>query len=235
MTITAQSIIQRAVGVLQDTTSVRWPMNELVRWLNDAQREVVTYRPDAMNTTATMTLAAGSRQDLDNGTLTPAPSKLIEITRNMAATSTKGAVTQVPRKIMDDQTPGWHNLAGSVNVLHYMFDARDPKTFYVYPPATILAQLEVMYSAYPTDIVEPIDGALYTAVVGNISLPDIYGNALLDYILYRAYTKDSEYAGNLQRAQAHYAAFANTMGVEVKSTVAVAPQLRPGLTATAAA
>jgi hypothetical protein len=116
-----------------------------------------------------------------------------------------------------------------------MFDARDPKTFYVYPPATILAQLEVMYSAYPTDIVEPIDGALYTAVVGNISLPDIYGNALLDYILYRAYTKDSEYAGNLQRAQAHYAAFANTMGVEVKSTVAVAPQLRPGLTATAAA
>lgn len=235
MTITAQSIIQRAVGVLQDTTSVRWPMNELVRWLNDAQREVVTYRPDAMNTTATMTLVAGSRQDLDNGTLTPAPSKLIEITRNMAATSTKGAVTQVPRKIMDDQTPGWHNLAGSVNVLHYMFDARDPKTFYVYPPATILAQLEVMYSAYPTDIVEPIDGALYTAVVGNISLPDIYGNALLDYILYRAYTKDSEYAGNLQRAQAHYAAFANTMGVEVKSTVAVAPQLRPGLTATAAA
>ena len=70
---------------------------------------------------------------------------------------------------------------------------------------------------------EPADGATYTAVTGNISLPDIYGNVLQDYILYRAYTKDSEYAGNAQRAQAHYAAFANALGIEIKATVAVAP------------
>ena len=44
-----------------------------------------------------------------------------------------------------------------------------------------------------------------------------------DYVLYRAYTKDSEYAGNAARAQAHYAAFANALGVEIKATVAVAP------------
>lgn len=80
-----------------------------------------------------------------------------------------------------------------------------------------------MYAAYPTDIAEPADGALYTAVTGDISLPDIYGNVLQDYVLYRAYTKDSEYAGNGQRAQAHYAAFANALGIEIKATVAVAP------------
>jgi len=234
MTIAAKSIIQRAVGILQDTTSIRWPVNELVRWLNDGQREVVAYRPDALNTTATMTLAAGTRQDLDNASLAPAPSKLIEITRNMAATSGKGAVTLVPRLILDAQTPGWHGHTAKVDIQHYMFDARDPKTFYVYPPATTLAQLEVMYSAYPTDIVEPGDGSGYDAVTGNLALADIYGNALLDYLLYRAYSKDSEYAGNAQRAQAHYAAFANTMGVEIKSTVSVAPQLKPGMQAVAA-
>jgi len=234
MTITAQSIVQRAVGVLQDTTSIRWPANELVRWLNDAQREVIAYRPDALNTTTTMTLANGSRQDLDNANLSPAPFKLIEITRNMAAGSDKKAVRLVPRQILDAQTPGWHNLSGSVNILHYMFDPRDPKTFYVYPPATTAAQLEVMYSAYPTDITEPAEGALYTAVSGNITLPDIYGNALLDYILYRAYSKDSEYAGNVQRAQTHYGAFANTLGIEIKATVSVAPQMKPGMQAAAA-
>jgi hypothetical protein len=60
-------------------------------------------------------------------------------------------------------------------------------------------------------------------VSGNISLPDIYGNALGDYVLYRAYTKDSEYAGNAQRAVAHYTAFANALGIEIKGTLAVAP------------
>ena len=54
MTIAAQSIIRRAVETLQDTTSVRWPVNELVRYLNDGQREIVLYRPDSMVTNATV-------------------------------------------------------------------------------------------------------------------------------------------------------------------------------------
>ncbi len=205
MTVTAQSIIRRATDLLQDQTSVRWPANELVRWLNDAQRTIAKVRPDSMNTTTTMTLAAGTRQDLDSGSLSPSPSKLIEITRNMAATSAKKAVRLVPRQILDAQTPGWHALAGSVDILHYMFDPRDPKTFYVYPPATTLAQLEVMYSAYPTDITEPADGALYSAVTGDISLPDLYADDLLNLVLYRAYSKDFEGAGNEQRAASYLA------------------------------
>jgi hypothetical protein len=47
---------------------------------------------------------------------------------------------------------------------------------------------------------------------------------LQDYILYRAYTKDSDYAGNAARAQSAYAAFANALGIEIKATVMVAPQ-----------
>lgn len=218
MTIAAQSIIRRAVETLQDPTSVRWPANELVRYLNDGQREVALYRPDSMVTNATVTCAAGSKQALPaNG------AKLIEVVRNSAATSAKKSVRMVNREILDSQTPGWHNLTGVVDILHFIYDVRDPKTFYVYPPATTSAQLDIVYSAYPTDITEPADGSLYTAVTGDISIPDIYGNALLDFILYRAYSKDSEYAGNAQRAQAHYAAFANTLGIEVRATIAVAP------------
>ena len=224
MTIAAQSIIQRATDILQDQTSVRWPVNELIRWLNDAQRAIVKVRPDAMNTTATMTLAAGSRQDLDNAEMTPLPAKLIEITRNMAATSTKGAVRLVPRQILDAQTPGWHNLPGNVNILHYMFDPRDPKTFYVYPPATVLAQLEVMYAAYPTDITVVADGSLYTAVTGNISLPDIYADDILSLILAMSYAKDSEYAGNEQRAASWMAKATASLGAEIAATIAVAPK-----------
>ena len=73
------------------------------------------------------------------------------------------------------------------------------------------------------DITEPAVGSLYTAVTGSISLPDIYANALCDYILYRAFTKDAEYAGNATRAAGHYSVFANALGVEIKGTVGVAP------------
>ena len=224
MTISAQSIIRRATDLLQDQTSVTWPASELVRWLNDAQRAIVKARPDAMNTTTTMTLAAGSRQDLDNAALTPPPAKLIEITRNMATTSSKGAVTLIPRKVLDAQTPNWHNIPGTVNILHYMFDARDPKTFYVYPPALATAQLEVMYAAYPTDITEPSDGALWSVVTGNLSLPDIYADDVLNLILFRAYSKDMESAGNEARAAAYLNMVTASLGAEIAATVAVAPK-----------
>ncbi|MEY4073541.1 MAG: hypothetical protein RJA29_898 [Pseudomonadota bacterium] len=218
MPITAQSIIRRCIETLQDNTSVRWPVNELVRYLNDGQREVVLHRPDAMVTSATVTCVPGTKQTLPaNG------AKLIEVVRNARAAGTKRAVRMVNREILDAQTPGWHAIAGTDDVLHFMYDPRDPRVFYVYPPATAATQLDIVYAAYPADIAEPADGALFTAVTGNISLPDIYGNALQDYILYRAYSKDSEYAGNAQRAQAHYAAFANALGIEIKATIAVAP------------
>jgi hypothetical protein len=219
MTIAAQSIIRRVVETMQDNTSVRWPVAELVRYLNDGQREVVLYRPDSMVTNATVALVAGAKQAVPtNG------SKLIDVIRNTAGT--KRSVRMTVRNILDTQSPNWYNLTGVTEILHYMYDARDPKVFYVYPPAASTgASVEIVYSAYPTDITEPADGAVYSAVSGNISLPDIYGNVLADYILYRAYTKDSEYAGNAQRAQAHYAAFQAALTTEMAGTTGVAPKI----------
>jgi len=222
--ITAQSIIQRATDLLQDQTSVRWPVRELIRWFNDAQRAVVKVRPDAMNTTATVTLAAGTRQDLGNMSLTPPPVKLIDAARNMAGTSTKQAITLVDRKLFDTGTPNWHNETPSVNVVHYMFDPRDPKTFHVYPPATTAAQLEVMYSAYPTDIADVADGVTYTAVTGNLSLPDIYADDVLNLIMFRAFSKDSEGANDPSKAAAYLQMVTASLGAEVAATVTVGPK-----------
>jgi hypothetical protein len=219
MTIAAQSIIRRVVETMQDNTSIRWPVAELVRYLNDGQREVVLYRPDSMVTNATVALVTGAKQGLPtNG------SKLIDVVRNTGGT--KRSVRMTSRAILDTQSPNWYNLTGVTEVLHYMYDPRDPRVFYVYPPAAASgASVELVYSAYPTDITEPSDGSTYTAVTGNISLPDIYGNVLADYVLYRAYTKDSEYAGNAQRATAHYGAFQAALTTEMNGTTGVAPKV----------
>jgi hypothetical protein len=220
MAITAQSVIHRAVDILQDTTSVRWPVEELVRYLNDGQREVILYRPDATVKAATLTCVAGAKQALPTD-----GAKLIDIIRNSGTGSNNSSVRLVPREILDTQIPNWYALTGSVSAVHYTYDPRDPKVFFVYPPATTATKLDITYSAFPTDVSEPAAGSSYTDVTGNIDVPDIYANVILDYILYRAYTKDSEYTGNAQRAQAHYAAFANALNIEVQGTTGVSPKV----------
>jgi hypothetical protein len=232
MAINAQSVVRRVVDGLQDSTSVRWTLRELVRYLNDGQREIIMYRPDAMVTNASLALTAN--QAKQNLPVTGAVgTKLIDIVRNTGGS--KRAIRMINREILDAQFPNWQGTANTgTEILHFMYDARDPKTFYVYPPAGTGSSVEAVYAALPSEIAAPIDGAVLpadsatdttspTMVLGTISVPDIYANVLADYILYRAYNKDSEYAGNSARAQAYYASFANALGIEIKATIAVAP------------
>lgn len=208
-TITAQAIIDKAQIILQDTTAVRWSESELLGWLNDGQREIVALRPDAYSKIANVTCVAGTKQSIP----TSDGLRLLDVIRNMGAGgSTPGlAIRKVPRQIMDGQTPDWHSSGSSATIKHYVFDERAPKTFYVYPPATVGTQLEILYAAAPADV---------SAIGNTITLDDIYMTPLMDYILYRAYSKDTEYAGNANRAAAARQSFENTLGLKAQADAA---------------
>lgn len=62
---------------------------------------------------------------------------------------------------------------------------------------------------------------------GIISIDDIYANALLDYVLYRAYQKDADYAANNQRALAAYESFLNSLGLRDKRESKRDPNVQP--------
>jgi len=129
----------------------------------------------------------------------------------------------VDRRSLDDQRKGWYGETQTVNIEEYMFDARQPREFLVYPPATTAARLEVAYAQVPsphtlTD--EQLGSAATTEV---IRIDDIFANALLDYMLFRAYTKDAEQASNAARAVAHYQAFQNSLGVSAQVNAASQP------------
>ena len=137
-TITGANIISRVQDTLQDTTSVRWPEAELLRYINDAQREVVNLRPDASATTSNVQLVTGTKQTLPTTGL-----RLIKVTRNMSDASggaTGGrAVRIVDIDILNTQEPDWNDptvtgdAAHGTTVKHYIFDQDDPRSFYVYP------------------------------------------------------------------------------------------------------
>ena len=212
------ALISRAAQLLQDATSVRWPESELVGWLNDGQREIVLIRPDASVINSSMILSANSTKQ----SIPIAGIRLLDVVRNMGVDgATPGNVVRyVSREVLDAQIPTWHSDAGQVVIKHFCHDIRDPKHFYVYPRphASTVVQVELLYSSAPADCELP--SVTPSAV---ITLDDVYGNALLDYIMYRAFSKDADYAVNPQRAAAHYSTFTNSLGLRTKSDVATSP------------
>tara|TARA_R110002012_G_scaffold63696_4_gene167525 strand:- start:815 stop:1510 length:696 start_codon:yes stop_codon:yes gene_type:complete len=202
MAVTVQSVIDRAQTVLQDTTGVRWPVvGELVLWINDAQREIALLKPDASATNTTITLATGTKQDIPSG-----GNRLLKVVRNMSAASSgtgKRSVRLVDREVLDAQTPDWHDptvsgdAAHTAIVKHYIYDEANPRNFYVYPGVAGNAYLEIIYSSNPAVVTQS----------SNLSIPDIFANAIMNYVLYMAYMKDAEFAGNAQRASSHFQLF----------------------------
>jgi len=190
-TVKVVDLISRAHTILLDTSAVRWTALELQGWLNDAYKEIVTLHPDANTQTATFTCSAGYRQDIS--ATYPDAYLLLEVIVNKAATSKKKPIQLVSRKSMDTMRPGWYTETSSVNIEKYMYDGRTPKEFLVYPPATTLAQLEIMYATVP---------APHTL---------------------RAYNKDAEQAGNAERAAAYYQAMVASLNFKVQSDESVQP------------
>jgi hypothetical protein len=205
-------ILDRAAIILQDNTNVRFPNSELLKFFNDAQKEVVLHRPDAKMVNTTYACVDGSKQTLPSAAL-----RLIEVVRNVGGR----AVTQVQKRILDETLPNWHETtAGTNKIEHFVYDPADPKNFYVYPKgASGTHSLEIVYSSSPSEITISNFGTDTTT----ISLDDVYANCILDYVLYRSYQKDSEFAGNAQRAMMHYQSFANALGVKTQADGATTP------------
>jgi hypothetical protein len=126
---------------------------------------------------------------------------------------------------LDDQLSEWHAETPTVDIQHYTFDPRHPKQFYVYPPATAAAELEVIYTDTPGShalTATQLDPANGDPTV--ILLDDIYMSPIIDWVLYRAYAKDAESAANEARAAAAFQAFSGAIGSKTQVDAAVTPQ-----------
>lgn len=200
MAITAKSILDKAVIQLTDVAGVRWTRAELLGWLNDGQRVIASIQPNSSNEVVVMPLVAGTRQVLPtDGWM------LLDIYRYMGTNgATPGrAMRLISRELLDSFDLYWHSATASAEPKNYIYDLQDQRAFYVYPPNTGTGYVQLNYAQIPADLV------LETDVINII---DIYQPALLDYILYRACSKDAEYAPGVALAQMYAQSFASILG-----------------------
>jgi hypothetical protein len=192
--ITGQVIADKVQKLLHDETGIRWTPAELVMWINSAQKEILIYKPNSLTQTVSLSLISGTFQNI--AAVYPKCIQLLDVTR--ATSAGGGAVTNINREILDSSIPSWHTASATLNPLHYVHNPLDPKNFYVYPPNNGAGALEILIAIEPTDLV---------ALASNLSFDAIYESVIIDYVLYRAWGKDSEHTANLNRSAAHYTAF----------------------------
>jgi len=218
MALYAKEIMQRASTILQDGGLVRWPLIELLKWLNDGVREIVNLKPNEVTEFVEIALDVGTLQTLAADHL-----NLWRVTRNLTAAGLaprvgKSAITPISADLMNAQMPGWQDptvLAYSVDVNHVIQDMAAPREFYVVPGNTGFGVIEALVTVMPTDLAEPanpLDIESYAALA--VSVPDQFRAALVDYILVRAFSKDMAIAGNSQRAVQHQQLFDRALGIQ---------------------
>ena len=203
-TILASAVIAKAQVILSDSDGDQWLEADLLTWLNEAQIEAVILKPDIHIETKVITLVAGTAQSTPTGVLIP-----VDIVRNMGEDgATPGLpVVKLRKEILDEMLPTWHTATADSTVKFVIANKKSPKIFHVYPPQPTadFGSLETICSTKPTAIATSGD---------TITIDDEYEGPLVDYLLYKAYSMDADYAGETGRAMAHYAKFAGTLGAK---------------------
>lgn len=218
MSITAASIIAKVQHILSDDAGDRVPASILVPLLNQAQRDIMLARPDTTGTVSSLALVAGAKQ-----TLPATAYSLMDIPSNTGGT--KARITKVPMPLLDAQEPNWRSKAGSTTIKHFMMDMRTPRVFWVYPPASAGASIELEASQYPTDIPDPVaPGNASSTVMGNISLNDEWESALFCMTAHYAYLTDLEGVNNPNAAAGYLNRASSLIGVQIQGTSATAPK-----------
>lgn len=205
MALQISGLISRAQKILQDALGTRWDGGELLGWFNDGRRELAVYRPGEFARRVAVTLNAGTLQQLPEGAFL-----LLRVACNLRSTSPRlpgRVVTSVERRILDSLNPGWEDpdvVALAREAKHFCYEPEEPRVFHVYPGNDGYGIVEAIFAMLPAEETNP------NAPLG---VRDVFGNALLDYMLYRAFNKDADHPGNAERAAAHYASFSAAMGI----------------------
>ncbi len=231
MAIIGSDIMRRAGILLLDEEHVRWTLLELAEWINDAVRAIVIAKPSASTRDIVIHLQAGTLQNVPTDG-TPAPQQLISITRNLRSAEPPRlagrAIGPTSRAALDAREPNWHDervVQRRREVKQFFVDVEDPLRFWVYPGNDGGGLVEAIVSVLPAPLMAAGDTNLLSSWNTAVGLKDVYATPILDYVLYRAQSKDDTGA-NPGRAATHFQAFSTALGIGADAEGRASPSTR---------
>jgi len=192
----ASDIVDRASQLLNDRGEV-WPRSELLDYLNAALGKLVDKVPDQFVTDEEVVQVAGVQQTLPAGGVA-----FMRPLHNVDGQGNAGRAPRlVSRDLLDRSSPNWQSATPG-EARQVAHDPRYPRTWWVSPPQTGGEKMRIEF-VKRADLIDfddliPVDAR--------------YESALVNYVLYRALSKDEDYAAQDGRAALHFAAFQDDVG-----------------------
>lgn len=169
MSVTSDSVLEKAARLLGDTPNEHWPAPTLLNYLNEAQLDIATEVGGSSTTEVAVTCVEGARQVLPAGGLSP-----------LAI----AGVREVSKEMMDREQVDWQTAVTKDNAsTMWMPNLHADEEFYVYPPRTATpGTITVEYNVAPSEV----------TLGDNLSIGDEYANALVNYIVARGLSEDTD-------------------------------------------
>ncbi|MFV0512496.1 MAG: DUF6682 family protein [Jhaorihella sp.] len=221
MSRTVRALLDQVATTLCDPEGVHWTEEELLGYFNEALCEIAGLRPDAFVKRVSLKLKPGAQQKL--------PSCYVDLVKVNGNLDQSGVVTdQEATKTVStagDRLGAKFKCANEVaetfdGISGYKVTAASHGYFTVDPPVPegTKAYLDAMvYVAPPSFELEDLDDP-------KCVLPCIYDAQIVDWILKRAYEKDTESQWAVSRASYHFQAFRIGMNADYRA----ASRLRSG-------
>lgn len=189
---TPRELIQTARHIVVDNDAVdlRQADTELLGYFNDGMKEASGLQPELFTSIGDFLCTPGAAEQAVT---------FLDAQEIVDVLCIHGgeALTRFDMKILDAYMPGWRNATPAAAKQWAPFDGSKLK-FFIYPPAPMTSQtLDVQYVRNPVAL--GLDDQITEIPVSLIP-------AMVDYIIYRAESKDDEHVLS-QRAAMHYESF----------------------------
>lgn len=190
--MTPTDIIDTARVLLNDSAKTRWSDAELLTYVNDALDAAYTLAPRLF-------YVVGEVNCIENETLQrvclSGAGQIIDVIRVKGG----NALRPMDKTTLDASFPGWHQAA-SGPAKQWQRLADDPVRFFIYPKAPASQVLEVLYLPSPGEY----------GLLDVLPLPNAYKPALQDFVMFRAHSKDAEYA-EVEKTTLFFKVFAESL------------------------
>lgn len=209
------SVVTDEVGaILNDMEAghehTRWPESELLVYLTEAISAIAQGKPSVFTVSAQISLAPGSTQRLPD-----AYCKLLNIQFNVNQDGSEGS----------NVLPGVYELQQAFQkpfcsfdgvIQSYSYFPSSDRYFDVTPAVpqglSYTPQVRAILMVTPQVVTDSNQPLFFPG-----SDPSLYQAALVDWLLYRCYSKDEQSNTSLERSQAHFKSFMTYVGIAAMS------------------
>ena len=207
-------IVTHVSAQLSDQTKgrefTRWNRAAALEYMNQGLKEIGGYRPEAFAVTKEITLKQGTAQQTDDG------SEIQSIESNADGTLVRRSNAELMQSFngyaICPPKPRVVNGVIKYAVRSFAIDEANPKTFFVEPAVPFGVTDAKVFATVNSQPPQ------YTEADWNkpCQVADKYYNNLIDYMMARAYQRDTESQVSQGQAQRLFALFYQAMGVKYK-------------------